>query len=121
MLDPQNFTVYAGNNTNVTIDIDPDDEVTLVGSVITWKVYEQQYGQPVDGEDPVISKDNSVDGTIVVIDPDLQRLKIPLEYEDTVELLRNYYHEATVEDAELGVITVANGIMTVLGTENRSA
>jgi hypothetical protein len=121
MLDPQNFSVYAGNNTDVTIDIDPDDGVTLVGATITWKVYEQQFGQPIAGEDPVIEKDNGVEGTIVVIDPDTQTLKIPLEYDDTVGLLRNYYHECTVNDAELGEITVANGIMTVLGTENRSS
>lgn len=119
MLDPQNFTVYANNTTDVTIDIDPDDEITLVGAIITWKVYLQQFGQPVAGEDPVITKSNGDGGTIEVTDPDTQTLKIPLEPADTVELLRNYYHECTVEDPERGTITVANGIMTVLGTENR--
>jgi hypothetical protein len=119
MLEPQNFTVYANNKTDITLDIDPDGDVTLVGAEIYWKVYEQSMGLPVAGEDPVIEKDNGVDGTIVVDDPDEQTLTIPLEPEDTTELLRNYYHEATVVDENLGQITVAFGIMTVVGTENR--
>ncbi len=121
MLDPQNFTVYAGNYTEISIDIDPDDEVTLVGTVIEWKVYEQQFGQPVADVDPVIEKDNGVDGTITVTDPDTQTFMIPLTYDDTVELLRNYYHEATITTETGKPITVAHGIMTVLGTENRPA
>jgi hypothetical protein len=82
-------------------------------------VYSQQFGQPVADEDPVIEKSNGDGGTIVVTNPDTQTLTVPLEYDDTVGLLRNYYHEMTVEDPTRGRITVANGIMTVLGTENR--
>jgi hypothetical protein len=119
MLDPQNFSIYAGNTTEVTIDIDPDDDITLVGANILWNVYEQTFGLPTAGVDPVIQKNNGVGGTIVVTDPDLQKLKIPLTPEDTVGLLRNYYHEATVVDPDRGQITIASGIMTVLGTENR--
>jgi len=119
MLDPQNFSVYANNTTDVTIDIDPDNGITLVGATIVWNVYEQEFGQPLFDVDPVIRKDNGVNGTIVVTDPNLQKLKIPLTPDDTVALLRNYYHEATVVDLNRGQITVANGIMTVLGTENR--
>lgn len=119
MLNPQNFSVNAGNDTIITIDIDPDDGITLVGATIEWKVYEQALGQPTAGVDPVISKDNGVDGTIVVTDPDTQTLEIPLLPADTVSLLRNYYHEATVVDLTRGTITIAVGIMTVLGTENR--
>lgn len=121
MLDSQNFSVYAGNYTEVTIDIDPDDEIELVGSTIEFKVYPQEFGQPVADEDPVITKDNGVDGTVVVVDPDEQTLKVPLEYADTVGLLRNYYHETTVTDGDGNPVTVAHGIMTVLGTENRTA
>jgi len=119
MLEPQNFSVYAGAQTDITIDIDPDDGVTLVGSIIVWRVYEQELGLPTVGAEPVIEKDNDVGGTIVVTDPDLQKLKVPLVSADTVGLLRNYYHEATVIDPDRGYIPVANGIMTVLGTENR--
>lgn len=119
MLDPQNFSVYANANTTITLDIDPDDAITLVGSTIVWNVYEQVLGQPIAGADPVIQKSNGVGGTIVVTDPDLQILTIPLVPSDTSSLLRNYYHEATVVDPDRGNIPVANGIMTVLGTENR--
>jgi hypothetical protein len=54
------------------------------------------------------------------IDPDTATLEIPLVSADTISLLRNFYHEATVIDPVRGRITVAMGIMTVLGTENRS-
>lgn len=119
MLDPQNFSVNAGNDTIITIDIDPDDGITLLGAAIDWRVYEQALGQPVAGAAPVIQKDNRVNGTIVVIDPVTQKLTIPLTPDDTVGLLRNYYHETTVLDPDRGTITVAVGIMTVVGTENR--
>jgi len=121
MLDPQNFSVNAGNSTDVYIDIDPDDGITLVGSQIYWRAYEQALGQPMAGTDPVIEKDNGDGGTIVVTDPDIQKLKVPLEPSDTADLLRNYYHEATVIDPNGNVVTVAIGIMTVMGTEYRAA
>lgn len=119
MLDPQNFSVYAGNDVDVTIDIDPDDAITLVGAVITWRAYAQSFGQPVPGVAPVIEKTNESGGTIEVTNPSTQTLKVPLLSADTVGLLRNYYHECTVIDPDRGEFTVANGIMTVLGTENR--
>lgn len=119
MLDPQNFSVYAGNDVEITVDIDPDDGITLLGAEIVWKVYEQAHGLPVAGVDAVIEKSNGSGGTITVEDPDTQVLTIPLEPDDTLNLLRNYYHEATVIDPDRGTITIANGIMTVLGTENR--
>jgi hypothetical protein len=121
MLDPQNFTVYAENRTVISINIDPDDDITLVGAVITWCVYEQELGQPVANASPVLTKTNGDGGTVVVTDPDAQILEIPLEAADTAGLLRNYYHECTVQDPDRGEITVAQGIMTVLGTENRPA
>ena len=69
--------------------------------------------------EPVLEKTNGDGGTVVVTDPDAAILKIPLTPDDTIDLLRNYYHECTVVDPVRGNIPVANGIMTVLGTENR--
>lgn len=119
MLDPQYFSVYANAKTDVFIDIDPDDEIELVGAVIEFKVYAQELGLPVAGSDPVLSKDNRDGGTLVVDDPEEAILRVPLDSSDTKDLLRNYYFECTVIDPERGNIPVAQGIMTVLGTENR--
>lgn len=114
MLDPQNFSVYAGNPTNVVIDVDPDT-IGLDSSEIIWRAYEQEFGQPVDGEDAVIEKNGpSTDGGILITDPDEKKITITLLEDDTVDRLRNYYHEATIDG-----VTIAHGIMTVLGTENR--
>jgi hypothetical protein len=116
MLEPQNFSVYANNPTDITIDIDPNT-IGLDSAVIMWCVYEQEFGQPVAGEEPVIEKEGpSTDGGILVTDADLKKITISLFPDDTVNLLRNYYHEATVDN-----VTVAFGIMTVIGTENREA
>jgi len=104
--------VYAGCPTTVSVDIDPDDEVNLVGAVIVWKVYNQKFGTPVEGEDPIITKDNGVGGTIVVTDPETQTLEFPIEGEDTADLASaNYYCKMTVDD-----IPVAIGMMTILTT-----
>lgn len=119
MLDPQNFSVDAYSDVDIILDIDPDDGINLVGSQIYWRVYEQEMGLPIEGADPVISKDNLDGGTIVVVDAELQKLKIPLVPSDTVNLLRNYYHEATVVGPDGGRVPVAKGIITVTGTENR--
>lgn len=120
MLDPQNFSIEAGDDITITLDIDPDNGITLLGSTIQWRVYEQEFGQPTADANPVISKDNGVGGTVTIIDPDTATLEIPLTSADSISLLRNYYHEATVVDPTRGRITIAMGIMTVLGTENRS-
>lgn len=119
MLDPQNFSIEAYSDTVVVLDIDPDDGITLVGAEIQWCMYEQEFGLPLPGVDPVLVKSNGDGGTIVVDDPVTQRLHIPITPSDTVGLLRNYYHEATVVDPTRGRIPVAKGIVTVLGTENR--
>lgn len=116
MLEPQNFSVYADNPTEVTIDIDPNS-VSLVAAEVMWRVYVQQFGQPIVGESPVIEKSGlTTGGGIEVTDATEKKITISLLAGDTVSLLRNYYHEATVDG-----VTVAHGIMTVIGTENRTA
>jgi len=120
MLEPQNFTVWADNGTTINIDIDPDNGVTLVGSTILFRVYEQAFGEPIPGVDPVIVKSNAPGG-IVVTDPDKQQLAVTIDAADVVALLRNYYWEATVIDPGSDPVTIGFGIMTVGGTENRVA
>ena len=118
MLDPQNFSVYAGDGTHVTMDIDPDDEVTLVGAVIEWCMYAQAMGNPT-GE-PLVRKHNEDGGTLVVTDPDEQQLEFDLEEDDTLDLdPGNYYHETTIRETDSAPVTVAVGIVTLLSTKNR--
>jgi hypothetical protein len=65
MLDPQNFSVEAGDDIAITLDIDPDNGITLIGANIEWNVYEQEFGQPT-ADPAVITKSNGVGGTITV-------------------------------------------------------
>lgn len=113
----QNFSIPAGDDTNLNFDVDPDDGVSLVGSTIYWRVFEQVFGLPVAGSEPVIEK--YTDNGLQVTDPDEQTFTVELDREDTIGLLRNYYHEATIKDVDGNYVTVTTGIMTVTGTENR--
>jgi hypothetical protein len=113
----QNFSVPAGNPVTITCDIDPDDGVSLIDvNDIVWKLYEQEHGVPTSA-DPVITK--VLDDGTQVLDPDLLKFTVELTADDTVGLLRNYYHEGHVVDTENNVVTVVYGIMTVTQTENR--
>ena len=117
----KNFSVPAGNDFIVHFDLGPDDEgISLVGSTIYWRAYEQEHGVPIT--DATVIEKVLDDGDLTITDPDLLKIDVRLRPDDTIDLLRNYYHEATVVDFDTGgTITVANGIMTVLGTENRNA
>lgn len=115
----QNFSIPAGDSTDINFDVDPDDGISLVGSTIYWRVFEQMNGIPTAGVDPIIEK--YTDNGLQVTDPDLQTFTVELERADTIDLLRNYYHEATIEDVDGNFTTVTLGIMTVTGTENRPA
>jgi hypothetical protein len=111
---PQNFSIPAGYNEVLTFDVDPAVTETLVGMTISWRVYEQQFGIPAG--DPILEKTS----------PDIVGTDSPLSFTvqmftaDTVNLLRNYYHEATITDGVGEVVGGALGIMTVTETENRS-
>lgn len=115
----QNFSVVANNDTDVNFDVGPDDGGSLIGTTIYWRAYEQENGSPVPGADPVISK--TLDDGLQITDPDLGKFVVELDATDTVELLRNYYHEATIVDGDGATVTVTFGIMTVTPSENRFA
>jgi hypothetical protein len=117
----QNFSIAAGDAKTVNVDVGPDEGATLADCQIIWKVYEQEHGCPKPGVDPLITKTNETDGGITVISPTAPTFKIDLDKDDTVELLRNYYHEVTIIDDDGNRTTPTVGIMTVTQTENRDA
>ncbi len=79
----------------------------------------ERNGSPVPGTDAVIEK--YTDNGLQVTDPDLGQFVVELNATDTVDLLRNYYHEATIVDENGAIVTVTIGIMTVTPTETRIA
>lgn len=113
----QNFSIPAGNDADLNFDVGPDDGISLVGSQIYWRVYEQMNGLPVPGTDPIIEK--TTDNGLQVTDPDAQLFTVRINKADTIDRLRNYYHEANIVDVDGNDVTVTMGIMTVTGTENR--
>lgn len=114
----QNFSIPAGDDVDVNFDVDPDDGASLVGATIYWRVYEQEFGQPIAGADAVLEK--VLDDGIQVTDPDAGQFVVEIAADDTVDMLRNYYHEARIKDVDGNWVTVTTGIMTVTGTEIRS-
>jgi hypothetical protein len=112
-LTPQNFSIPAGYNEVITFDVDPAVTPSLQGMVVWWRVYEQHFGIP--DSVPIIEKALP---DIISIDSPLS-FTVQLYTADTISLLRNYYHEATIADAMGEVIGGSFGIMTVTATENR--
>src|SRR5215831_10851376 len=94
MMVPQNFSIPAGYNELITFDVNPAVTPTLLDTVIWWRVYAQAFGIPVGA--PLLKKTY----------PDIQGYDSPLSFvvhmytEDTLDLLRNYYHEATILRSE---------------------
>lgn len=115
----QNFSIPANDDVDINFDVDPDDGASLVGSTIYWRAYEQEFGLPVSGVDPVLTK--VLDDGIQITDPDAGQFVVTILADDTVDLLRNYYHEARIKDTDGNWVTVTTGIMTVTGTEVRDA
>jgi len=113
----QNFSVAANNDTDINFDVGPDEGASLVGSIIYWRVYEQEFGLRVAGVPAILEK--YTDNGLQVTDPDLGKFIIELDKEDTMNMLRNYFHEATIVDENGNTVTVTQGIMTVLNTELR--
>jgi hypothetical protein len=117
VMTPQNFTIAAGYNQIITFNVNPAVTPSLVDTTIWWRVYEQAFGIPT-GE-PIIQK-SSLDSPsdVIGLDSPLSFL-VQLYTADTIDLLRNYYHEATILNALQEVIGGSFGIMTVTETENR--
>lgn len=119
----QNFSIPADNDLTIQINVTPLASMdTLVGSMVFWNVYEQQYGVPTPDVAPVISKNSlSGDGGIAIPDSpaDLMEAIVTIASSDTVGLLRNYFHETTVVDVEGHTTSVNQGILTITPTENR--
>ncbi len=116
----QNFDVPANNDHDVYFTIassTPGD--TLEGCTVYWNAYEQAFGEPIVGVPPVIVKTSLSGGGITILPSPPMTFVVALSKTDTVALLRNYYHEATVVDEINDEDTVTIGTMTVTGTENR--
>ena len=115
MMTPQNFAIPAGYNEIITFDVDPAITPSLVDTVIWWRVYNEMFGIP-DGP-PILEKTM---GDIVPYDSPLS-FTVQMYTADTLNLLRNYYHEATIINAAGEDIGGSWGIMTVLATYNRES
>jgi len=115
MMVPQNFSIPAGYNEVITFDVDPAVIDSLVDTQIFWRVYAQQFGIP--DADPIIMKSSHSAGEIVGIDSPLS-FTVQMYTADTLRLLRNYYHEASILAANGEVIGGSWGIMTVTETIN---
>ena len=112
---PQNFSIPAGYNEVITFDIDPAVTPSLQDTTIWWRVYEESIAIPFGN--PIIVK-SSNDGSVIGLDSPLS-FTVQMYSHDTITLLRNYYHEATILNALGETIGGSFGIMTVIETMNR--
>ena len=119
MMTPQNFSIPAGYNQVITFMVDPFVTPSLMDCKIFWNVYSQSQCIPNRSE-RLLAK-----SSLASPPPDIVGLDSPLSFTvqmhtaDTIDMLRNYYHEASIVNAIGEVIGGSWGEMTVLDTENR--
>lgn len=112
----QHFSVPAGDDVELVFDIDLNDEITLTDALVLFHVYDQQYGV-VDADTLLLQRHNdSGNGGVSIPGSPANRVIVTLAKEDTLDLLRNYYFELKVVDADGNNSTVADGIITFLQT-----
>jgi hypothetical protein len=119
MMTPQNFSIPAGYNEIITFTVNPAITPSLVGTTIFWRVYEEALGLPQGS--PIISKStlDSPTPDIVPSDSPGPMFTVQMYSADTLGLLRNYAHEASIMNALGEVIGGSWGIMCVTETMNR--
>ena len=113
----QHFSLSAGDAAEINFDVDPDSGVSLLGATPYWLAYEQDNGVPDIDAGPVLKK--VLDNGLQITDPDLLQFQVILDFDDTKDLLGNYYHEAFVIDADDRHVTTTVGIMTIKQTATR--
>jgi|SRR5262245_30094053 len=110
----QNFSMTQGDDTVIMLDIDPD-VASLVGSDLTFRVYNQEMGVPLG--DPIIVK--NLDDGLQIADPEYQLIQITFVPADTINLQpKNYVIECSVWDTNQKRTTVTLGIMTLARAVN---
>jgi len=117
---PQNFSIPAGYNEIITFDVNPVVIPNLLNTIVWWRLYPQKFGIPDFGQSgvsPILEK-SSLTGDIVILESPVS-FTVQMHTADTIGLLRNYYHEASIINAVGEVIGGSWGIMTVTETENR--
>lgn len=117
----QNVSVPAGDDIEITFDLDDNTVIDLDQAVIRWNVYETVYGIPVEDTDPVISKSTESGGGIDIPGSPADIFNVTLLGADTKGMLHNYYHEAFVEDVNGQRSTITVGVFTVSPTKIASA
>jgi hypothetical protein len=113
----QNFSVPAGDTYEETVDLSPFN-LMLVDAVAYWRVFSAPFAVPDPTVPPLIEKSSLSGGDVELIESPPAMI-ITLVEHDTISLLRNYYREGRVIDANGNVTTVVTGVMTVTGTETR--
>lgn len=119
----QDFSVPAADDMDVTFNLDPTDNINLLGARVRWAAFEQAYGQPgvsdfsggFSAPVEMILKDSDAGGVSVLESPP-DTFVVHLVSADTLGLLANYYHEAQIIDINGNRATVVYGTMTVTQT-----
>lgn len=112
----QNFSVPAGND--AVVPLTAPAAAPLAGDIY-WRVYKEAFAIPdFDSSPAALIEKSTLDGGVAVASP-ATSFSVQIARGDTIELLRNYYHESTLIDPAGNVSTLNCGIMTVTDTRNR--
>lgn len=118
----QNISLPAGDNADITFNIDGTNVIDLNGATIYWRVFDHVWGIPEGAA--VLSKATdalAIDDTIEIPGSPADVFVVPIRADDTKGMLGNYYHEAIVIDVAGNPYTVTTGMFTVTQTKIASA
>src|SRR6266404_2510707 len=108
----QNFSIPADDDVELDFTLLPISGVTLgPGTQIFFYVYNSEFGSPVPGELPILTK--VLDHGIEITDPDKKQFSVVIARADTVAMLRNYYYEVKVVDINHLAVTTTVGTLTI--------
>lgn len=111
----QNISIAAGDDLDVTFNLDDDTPIDLTAAqAVRWHIYDQEFGIPVGDALLVCSTQN---GKVTVPGSPTDIFEAHLTSADTDGMLHNYYHEAFVQDVNGNKFTITVGILTVTPTK----
>lgn len=106
----QDFTIWAGNDVVIRIDVEMNEDQVLLGADIRWWLAPTKWST-----DRVLIRKRLGDG--IEMDPDDQTaFLVSLDAADTEGMHGCYYHEAEVIETNSKVSTVTTGTVTIRPT-----
>lgn len=110
----ENFSVPKGDDIALNFTVLTDENVTLFGASIKWRLYAMRLELPIG--DPLIEKNTDSGGDIEITDPVERLFSVDLFASELEPLVGRYYHEVEITGANGKIATTTTGVVTISPT-----